>query len=122
MRIASALAIGVWLAAIGAAFPPALAQDGNSTPTDVSAGHNLAIKVCAVCHLAAPDQRAQPMLKPPAPPFAQIMQRSDVTAGSLRAFLTTTHRGLDEPNGMPNPSLADFQVKQAIAYLMSLRK
>jgi mono/diheme cytochrome c family protein len=122
MRTASALAIGVWLAAIGAAFPPALAQDGNFTAADVSAGHDLAIKVCAVCHLAAPDQRAQPMLKPPAPPFAQIMQGRDITAGSLRTFLMTTHRGLDQPNGMPNPSLADFQVKQAIAYLMSLRK
>ncbi len=122
----AAYAVMVWLAASGIAWSPALtpawAQDSGFTAADVSAGHVLAVKVCAVCHLAAPDQRAQPMLKPPAPPFAKIMQGKDVTADSLRTFLTTTHRGLDKPKGMPNPSLADFQVKQAIAYLMSLRK
>jgi cytochrome c1 len=36
--------------------------------------------------------------------------------------VTTTHRGLDEPNGMPNPYLVDYQIKQVIAYMMSLRK
>lgn len=117
-----ACAVLIWLVASVAAAPAALAQDNAFTAADVSAGHTLAIKVCAVCHLAAPDQRAKPMLKPPAPPFATIMQRKDLTAESLRIFLSTTHRGLDEPNGMPNPSLADFQVKQAIAYLMSLRR
>ncbi len=117
----TAFAALFWLAS-GLAVPPAAAQDADFTAADVSAGHALAVKVCAVCHLAAPDQRAKPMLKPPGPPFATIMQRKDVTADSLRTFLTTTHRGLDRPNGMPNPSLADFQVKQAIAYLMSLRK
>ncbi len=101
---------------------PALAQDNSFTAAEVIAGHALAIRVCAVCHLAAPDQRARPMLKPPAPPFAKIMKRRDITVDSLRTFLATTHRGLDEPNGMPNPSLADFQIKQAVAYLLSLRK
>ncbi len=123
MRAANAVV--VWLAAVGIAWlsaPSMVWAQDTFTAEDVSAGHSLAMRVCAVCHLAAPDQRAQPMLKPPAPPFAKIMQRKDVTADSLRTFLTTTHRGLDNPNGMPNPSLADFQVKQAVAYLMSLRK
>ncbi len=130
MRTAWARAIGLGLAASTMALSPApspvltpaLAQDKNFTAADVRAGHALAISVCAVCHLAAPDQRSQPMLKPPAPPFAKIMERKDVTAVSLRTFLVTTHRGLDKPKGMPNPRLADFQVKQAVAYLMSLRK
>ncbi len=121
----TAYAVAVWLAAGGIAwlFVATVARaQGTFTAEDVSAGHALAVRVCAVCHLAAPDQRAQPVLKPPAPPFAKIMQHKDVTPDSLRTFLTTTHRGLDNPNGMPNPSLADFQVKQAVAYLMSLRK
>ena len=62
------------------------------------------------------------MLKPPAPPFATIAQRKDISAESLTNFLKTAHRGLDEPNGMPNPDLADYQIKQAVAYLLSLRK
>ena len=37
-------------------------------------------------------------------------------------FLNTTHRGLDEPNSMPNPDFADFQIKQIVAYLMSVRR
>jgi cytochrome c1 len=63
-----------------------------------------------------------PILNPPASPFASIVQRKDFTADWLRNFLTTTHRGLDEPNGMPNPYLVDYQIKQVIAYMMSLRK
>jgi len=121
MRIASLFFVSSLT--VGAVFCPALhsawAQDNAA---DVSAGHSLATKVCAVCHVAAPDQRTQPMLQPPAVPFATIMQRPDVTAGSLRTFMATTHRGLDKPNGMPDPDLADYQVKQVVAYLLSLRK
>jgi cytochrome c1 len=64
----------------------------------------------------------RPILHPPAPPFATIMQRKDVTAESLTNFINKTHGGLDEPNGMPNPNLADYQIKQVVAYLMSLKK
>jgi hypothetical protein len=38
------------------------------------------------------------------------------------AVMTTTHRGLDNPSGMPNPSLLDYQVKEVTVYLLSLRK
>jgi cytochrome c1 len=52
----------------------------------------------------------------------KIMRRKDVTAESLTDFMKKTHRGFDEPNGMPNPSLADYQIKQVVAYLISLQK
>jgi hypothetical protein len=42
--------------------------------------------------------------------------------GIAGGFHEKTHRGLDEPNGMPNPSLADYQIKQVVAYLISLQK
>jgi len=103
--------------AVGSAW----SQQSN-TADDVNQGHHLAVEICAFCHLAAPDQRAQPILDPPAPPFAAIMQRKDVTVESLTAFINKTHRGLDEPNGMPNPNLAEYQIKQVVAYLMSLKK
>jgi len=35
--------------------------------------------------------------------------------------MTTTHRGLDNPKGMPNPELMDFQIKEIVAYFLSLQ-
>jgi cytochrome c1 len=63
-----------------------------------------------------------PILDPPAPSFESIAQRTDIGAEWLEEFITTTHRGLDSPKGMPNPSLVDYQVKEVVAYLLSLRK
>jgi mono/diheme cytochrome c family protein len=88
---------------------------------DVAEGHRLAALICANCHLAAPDQSVQPLLRPPAPPFASIARRSTISADWIQQFLTTTHRDVAKPGGMPNPELMDFQVKQVAAYLMSLR-
>jgi cytochrome c553 len=107
--------------ALSLAASSAWCQQSN-TAEDVSEGHHLAVEICAFCHLAAPDQRAQPILHPPAPPFAAIMQRKDIGSESLTDFMKKTHRGLDEPNGMPNPNLADYQIKQVVAYLLSLQK
>jgi len=116
MRIASMLCVTLWLA-----LPPAWGQE--TTPAeDLAKGHQLAATVCAVCHVAAPDQRSLPILNPPAPAFASIAQRKEVDKAWLENFLTTTHRGLDRPDGMPSPYLLDYQVKQVTAYLLSLRK
>jgi mono/diheme cytochrome c family protein len=93
-----------------------------NTTDDASKGRHLAIMLCTDCHVVAPDQPYAPTLNPPAASFQSIAQRADITADSLRAFLTTTHQGLDNRNGMPDPMLADFQIKQISAYLLSLRK
>lgn len=91
-------------------------------PEDVQEGHILAIRICGNCHVAAPDQVAEPIMKPPAPSFASIVQHKNFDAGSLTQFLTTTHRGLDNPQGMPNPDFMDYQIKQVVAYFLSLYK
>lgn len=96
-------------------------QDARTTE-DIRQGHRLASQLCSICHLATPDQETLPMIRPAAPPFAKILQRRGFTAEWLTNFLKTTHRGLDEPKGMPNPDLADFQIKQIVAYLMSMRQ
>lgn len=96
-------------------------QVGN-TADDVRKGHDLAVTVCATCHVAAPDQIYEPMMKPPAPSFQSIAERKDINANSLQKFMSTTHRGLDHPLGMPNPELMDYQMKQVVAYILSLRK
>jgi len=42
---------------------------------DVQKGHDLAIGICAICHVAAPDQPHPPIMRPPAPSFASIVQQ-----------------------------------------------
>ena len=53
----------------------AFAQPG--AQDEVQKGHQLAATICAVCHVAAADQRYPPIMKPPAPSFVSIAQRMD---------------------------------------------
>lgn len=99
---------------------PGWGQQAESA-ADVQKGRELAILICANCHVAARSQRYEPILRPPAPSFQSIAQRKNVDAAWVEKFLATTHRGLDNPNGMPNPELLDNQIKQVAAYLLSLR-
>lgn len=101
--------------------PCSVSAQSNATD-DIQKGHQLAVTICAICHVAAPDQSYEPIMKPPAPSFVSIAQRKDTTADSLRLFMTTTHRGLDAPKGMPNPELMDYQIRELISYILSLRK
>ena len=109
------------IAALFAAAGPVSGQE-SANSDDIRAGHKLAVLVCANCHVAAPDQPNNPILRPPAEPFASIVQRKSVTADWLQNYMKTTHQGLDNPNGMPNPQLLDFQIKQVSAYFLSLRR
>jgi hypothetical protein len=116
MRIASVSIFIFWMAGC-LAWGQAV-----STTDDVPKGRHFAIMLCTACHVVAPDQPYAPTLDPPAPSFGSIARRKDFNAESLQHFLTTTHEGLDNPKGMPNPNLADFQIKEITAYLFSLRK
>jgi mono/diheme cytochrome c family protein len=100
---------------------PAWTQEKTDS-NEVSAGHRLAILICANCHVAAQDQPNDPILRPPAESFVSTAQRKSVNADWLQSYLKTTHRGLDNPKGMPNPDLSDSQVRQVAAYILSLRK
>jgi cytochrome c len=116
MRTASTWLFVFWMIA-GSAWGQAV-----DTTNDVSKGRHLAIMLCTTCHVVAPDQPYAPTLSPPAPSFESIAQRAETDGDSLRKFLITTYQGLDKPKGMPNPVLADFQIKAISAYLLSLRK
>jgi mono/diheme cytochrome c family protein len=89
---------------------------------NVQKGHALAIKVCAICHVAAPDQPSQPLMRPPAPSFASIVRQKTFDVESLTHFIKTAHWGLDNPLGMPHPDLTDYQIEQIVAYFLSLYK
>jgi mono/diheme cytochrome c family protein len=114
-RIALVLLLVLWTG-LSSASAQADVQD------DIRKGHQLAATICAICHVAAPDQAYAPIMKPPAPSFDSIAQRKDTTVDSLRLFMTTTHRGLDAPKGMPDPELMDYQIREITAYILSLRK
>jgi mono/diheme cytochrome c family protein len=115
---ATCIALGTAVVADAQQTTPPPAQTGEL----VRKGHDLAVHTCAICHIAAPDQPSAPLLEQPAPSFESIAQRKDTTADSLRIFMTTTHRGLDAPKGMPDPMLMDYQLDQIIPYILSLRK
>ena len=104
-----------------AAAQPAHAQQAAKT-AGADAGKSVALKVCATCHVVAPDQPFMPMLHEPAPSFARIANRASTSAPSLGRFLSTTHATIQNPSGMPNPQLTDDQQADVIAYILSLRK
>jgi mono/diheme cytochrome c family protein len=104
------------------ALTTAQAQQASSAVDDVQKGRYLAGIICSICHVAGPDQSIEPILRPPAPSLETIAQRSTTSADTIRKFLTTTHRDISNPAGMPNPELFDFQIRQVGAYLLSLRE
>jgi mono/diheme cytochrome c family protein len=104
-----------------AAAGPAYAQMVNSAAT-ARKGLHLAAIACSTCHQVAADERRTPALAPLAPSFDAIAQRPGIDEDALAHFITTTRRGADHPSGMPNPYLLEYQVKEVVAYILSLRR
>ena len=108
-------------AALGATLAlgivPACGQ-GAGTAAD---GREIALNVCAACHVVAEDQAAQPTLNPPAPNFAEIAARPNVTEAFLRDFLTEPHGQARAFSAMPGFLMPSRQADAVIAYLMSLK-
>jgi cytochrome c1 len=114
------------LAALLFAFVAASAStvraEGPSSAEDIEAGRVLSLRICTACHLVSRDQDTLPILRPPAPSFPSIANRRGTTEEGVRRFLRTTHSTVRNPNSMPNPALTDDQIRQAAAFLMSLKK
>jgi mono/diheme cytochrome c family protein len=114
-RVATAALFAASLAVSASAAEPAAADDAR-------AGRALSLKLCTPCHVVSPDQELPPILRPRAPSFRTIANRPGTTDESLRRFLTETHASLRDVSGMPNPQLTEDQVREAAAFIMSLRK
>jgi len=54
--------------------------------------------------------------------FESIAQRDNITIESVRTFLTTKHRSINNPTSMPNLELIVSHVKHVASDLLSLRK
>jgi mono/diheme cytochrome c family protein len=101
----------------------ALASAAAAAPAgEVRAGKELALQVCAYCHVVGADQPVPPTLSQPTPSFQDVANRPATNARSLRRFITTTHwDARTSPMTMPNPMLMDEDVNQVVAYILSLR-
>jgi mono/diheme cytochrome c family protein len=114
-----------WLgAALLALAGAAQAQIPPQTPQQTEQlveGHDLALALCSVCHIAAADQVGTPVMSSPGPPFRAIANRAEVTPASLRHFMLTAHSATTPPFTMPNAKLSDRQLDAVIAYILSLR-
>jgi mono/diheme cytochrome c family protein len=116
-RLLIVAALGSLTLALSA--PPTNAADDNA----VASGRQLALEVCSVCHVVAPDQPFAPRLDQHTPSFEEIANRPEVSAKFISHFIRTTH--WDEstiPMTMPDPMLSDDQVSQVTRYILSLRK
>jgi mono/diheme cytochrome c family protein len=118
MRTLFLLPLGLALAFEGTTL--ATAQEGKSEL--VAAGRDVALKICANCHVVAKDQSSPPTLKPPAPSFSAIAARPEATRSSLRSFLANPHGEPRQSGKMPGFMLAESQIDEVVAYILSLRE
>lgn len=81
----------------------------------------MARELCASCHVVAADQEQAPILKPPIMSFEEIAQQPKTDVSSLQGFLSSTHSNVSHPAAMPNPQLTADQIRDVVAYILSLR-
>ena len=81
---------------------------------DRGQGLVLARQICSECHTV--DQSQAPSPNPAAPRFETISNVPGMTAIALSAVLQTSHRT------MPNVMLTPDQLRNVVAYILSLRR
>jgi mono/diheme cytochrome c family protein len=97
------------------------AQAETPAGDQIAAGRNFAHRVCGACHVVTQQRDELPVLAPPGPSFAVLAQRPRLTEAALREFLGSNHRNLGPAAAMPNPRLADYQIDEIVAFMMSLK-
>ena len=97
------------------------AQAQTPPAEQIEAGRQFAHRVCGACHVVTQQRDELPVLAPPGPSFAALAQRPSLTEQALREFLGANHRGMGPHEAMPNPRLADYQIDEIVAYMMSLK-
>lgn len=89
------------------------AAQAQSLPGDISSGRNLALRICADCHVVR-ERQSRPTTDG-APTFAAVARDPAVTALSLRVFLRSPH------TNMPNLILSQSETDDLVRYILSLR-
>ena len=87
------------------------------------AGRTFALQACTGCHLVAPDQPFKPIYTgtPRPPDFREIANRPNTTAASLRHHLQTLP-AVPTDLHMANPLLSNQQLRDVVAFIISLRQ
>jgi mono/diheme cytochrome c family protein len=80
------------------------------------AGQQFALRKCDACHIVAANQDLAPMPSY-GPSFFDVAKRPNITATTLRAFLSKPHPMIK----MPYPDLTTEQISDVSAYILSLR-
>jgi len=101
------VALAVFLGTVTAG--PVQAQD----VSERLKGAAFAQQICAECHAVQAGQRMSPNGQ--APTFETVAKTPGMTAIALTAILRTSHRT------MPNIILADDDLRNVIAYIMTLK-
>jgi len=116
------IAAGALAALMAAASLAAGAQPAHESRA-VNRGREVALDICSICHVVAPNQQEEPMLREPTPSFEEIANRPDATYKSLRRFVATTHWDRHTtPMTMDNFVLPGHDMDDVILYILSLRK
>lgn len=93
------------------------AQAQDAGPRGAAAGHRLAARICAECHVVSSGQQTHSTLTGYGPSFVTIANRPDTTLQTLQAFLAHPHA----LSRMPYPDLTQEQRAAVAAYIVSLR-
>ncbi len=96
-------------------------QVAMASSDQVEMGRKFALMVCGACHVVAEKSNEVPVRRPPGPSFVALAQRPSLTEQWLREFLGSNHRNIGPAEAMPNPRLADYQIDEVVAYVMSLK-
>jgi len=93
-----------------------------SFPGDADAGRHLALFACTGCHVVSTDQPFKPIYvgSPHPPDFKDIANKPRVTADSLERYLQALP-AVPEKQGMPNMDLTSAQLRDVVAFILSLR-
>ena len=98
----------------------AFAED--SLPQQIAKGRAFAQNVCSACHIVTNEAGETPVLRQPGPSFSAIAKRQEFSSAWLRGFLKSNHSQLGPREAMPNPTLADYQIDELVAYFASLKR
>ena len=83
------------------------------TAGDAAKGRQFVQQICSECHTVERGQRRSPNGQ--APTFETVAKTPGMTAISLTAMLRTSHRN------MPNIIIADVDLRNVVAYVLSLQ-
>lgn len=92
-----------------------------ATSSQITSGRELTLSVCGACHVVTKDQSDIPTLRNPGPSFVSIVNRPGFSIDVFRRYLNLKDPNLGPHQGMPNPELADYQIDEIVAYVMSLK-